>query len=180
MNRIHKRLHLLCIAAILSSTAILLSCEREKTNSPDEEQNIFIGTWKLRTTIETTPSGTRNHYVYNLDYTLSITNDNRCKLEGTNVVTGSSNAYNTSGTKTFTTNKDILYKLENPKEISFYGASFYTEDGIKLTLKGYLLKNDNTLKTYMYLIQSDTDGSFSDGVWNRFTNDYYEVEFVRR
>lgn len=182
MNSIYKRLHLLCIAAILSSTAILLSCEREHTDdSPthqNEEQNVFVGKWVLKNTIETTPTGTNIHFFYNLDYTLTITNDNRCKLEGTNVANGN-DGNNTSGTKTFTVSKEILYKLENPKEITFYGATFNTEDGIKFSDNGYLLKDDNTMTIKIDLARASSSG-LTNGVWSSFTHDNYEVEFVRR
>lgn len=181
MSNPRKIFHLLFIATILSSSIIMLSCERENTdtnnNTQNEEQNVFVGKWVLKTTIETTPTGTQVHFVYNLDYTLTITNDNRCKLEGTNVANGSDGSH--SGTKTFNISKEILYKLENPKEITFYGATFNTEDGIKFSDNGYLLKDDNTMSIKIDLARASSSG-LTNGVWSTFTHDNYEVEFVRQ
>ena len=180
MSNPRKIFHLLFIATMLSSSIIMLSCERENTdtnnNTQNEEQNIFVGKWVLKDTIDTQPSGTSAHYVYNLDYTLTIANDNRCKLEGTNTAHGSYNS--ASGTRTFTISKDALYLLENPKEITFYGVTFSTEDGIKFAnSNGYLLKNDNTLTMHVQLTKSSST-SFG-GSWGAFTSNDYEVEFVR-
>lgn len=124
------------------------SCDKA-TN--DNDSNPFVGTWVASGTYDGVPGSLdpiffRMYGDYN--YTITITKDYRCHVEGTNnvsvVYAGNTN------TETRSDNYYLAYDMDGNNCIQVKGRTHTSEDGAYLGGTLGLLKDDNTLTGNVY------------------------------
>lgn len=173
----------MCIIGIAVMTmAFMQSCEKttgENNSTPDNndpivENNPFIGTWVANTTYDFYISqyGQLNG---NLNYTLKITDDNRCSLEGTNHI---SYQYGT-GYSQYNNTEDrsddyfLMYDIESDKCIKVKGHSYSMEDGFYFDDGAlYLMKNMSTITAAVCVQCKDKHGVTRQGT--------IDVDFIKQ
>lgn len=198
-NKMNKTQKILAVITIIVTLGLVLSCSKNEPienlsnpqqNEQEDNTNPFVGTWTLKSSYEWRKNDT--YVSYDLDYKLIITNDNRCILEGRNIMSART-TYTYSETpyipitETRYDSQRYLYSLIDPNGIVFSQGNYSDNDGIRISnnAEGYLINDDYTLTMKIRVPSPETRhegtyGNYRYVYYFKWGGEYIEVDFHKQ